>query len=315
MSSWLLGIDAGGTRTRALLLDLESGRTLRGEAGSANWTSLGADACVASVRAALADAGAETLPLAAVCAGFAGYYPPHHAEEARQALAAVVGPDTPLEVVPDVVAAWAGALAGEPGVLVIAGTGSIAYGRDSEGNEARAGGWGPLLGDPGSGYDTGRQALLAVAEDIDGGPPTVLTRELMAAYPHLGSTPREWLRGVLAAAWKPTDIAALTPIVAQASEHDVMARAVMYRAGHSLAGMCLLVESQIRDVDRVVGAGGLWTAGAALLVPFQDWLTANMSELRVTPPRHAPLEGALLLAAEAAGGVELRRDVSERLSR
>ncbi len=315
MSRWLLGIDAGGTRTRSLLLDLESGRTLCGEAGAANWTSLGSAACVASVRAALAHAGADGLPIAAVAAGFAGYYPPRHADEARQALGAAFGPETVLDVVPDVVVAWAGALAGEPGIVVIAGTGSIAYGRDVEGNEARAGGWGPLLGDPGSGYDVGRQALVVVAEEIDGGRKTALTGELMAAYPTLGDSPREWLRGVLAAGWKPSDVAALAPAVAQAAEHDSRARAIVVRAALSLAEMCWLVETRLQGVDRVVGAGGLWTAGTLLVKPFQEWLAECSSQLRWTLPRHAPLEGALLLAAEAAGGAKLRREVNERLSR
>src|SRR5207247_7094150 len=118
--------------------------------------------------------------LDAVCAGLAGFYPPWHRAELRAAIREKLSVEcsvlsietgaltpntqhpTPI-LVPDLEIAWAGGLAARAGVVLVGGTGSVAYGRNAAGRGARAGGWGYLAGDEGSAYWIGREALAAVA--------------------------------------------------------------------------------------------------------------------------------------------------------
>ena len=165
----VLGVDAGGTHTRALVLAGE-GRTGMGQAGPANWTTLGPERCAHAIAEAaglaLRAAGAPASALARVCVSMAGFYPPWHEAEARAAISAAL-PGPSLRLVPDLIAAWAGATGGSAGVVLVAGTGAVAYGRDSAGRAARAGGWGPLYGDEGGGYWIGCEALRAVSRALD----------------------------------------------------------------------------------------------------------------------------------------------------
>src|SRR5215212_2413879 len=143
----LLAVDAGGTRTRAIVLHANGWRGT-GQAGPANWTTMGRDPCVAAVseavEAALATSGLQSGDLRGACIALAGYYPPWHEQEVRSAFQGLL-PEAAVRLEPDLVAAWAGATGGRPGAVLIAGTGAVAYARDADGCSARAGGWGPLF--------------------------------------------------------------------------------------------------------------------------------------------------------------------------
>ena len=170
-----LGVDGGGTHTRAVLVDARGREIGRGQAAGANWASVGVAAALANIQRAVAAARAAAGvagPARAAWCGLAGVDRP--ADRALIApglrdLAATLrltnDAELALAVLPD-----------RAGVCLVAGTGSIAVGRAPDGRTARAGGWGHVLGDEGSGYDIGRQALLAVARAADGrGPATALT--------------------------------------------------------------------------------------------------------------------------------------------
>jgi len=152
-----------------------SGRALsRGIGGPSNPLTAGfdeaAEAITAAVEAAAEEAGVEAF--SAACLGIAGTDRP----SGRDALMGMLEiPSGRVRIVTDAVAALAGATGGGPGVIVISGTGSIAYGVDSEGGTARAGGWGWMVDDEGSGYDIGRKAMAAALRAHDGrGEPTTL---------------------------------------------------------------------------------------------------------------------------------------------
>ncbi len=158
----VMGIDGGGSATRAVVLDGD-GRELAREAGGPA-SPIDIDAVV-RLAEGVAGAANVNLPVAALCAGLAGAGDESARDAARRALQARDLADT-VVVLTDAEIAFFDAFADGPGILVIAGTGSISWGRGEDGREARAGGLGPLLGDEGSGYEIGRRALEAAARSI-----------------------------------------------------------------------------------------------------------------------------------------------------
>lgn len=313
MSTWIVGVDAGGTQTRAVAAELETGLLRVERAEGANWTVHGAEICRRRIGAAVAAAvppGAHPVGLS-VCA--AGFYPPTHAAEAESWLAAC-WPGVAARMFPDVAAAWAGALEGRPGLVLISGTGSICYGRNSRLAEVRAGGWGPLFGDQGSAYAVGLGCLRALGELVDGmGPATTLADRLPGRWPVTAaidrSDTRGWLRAVLGAQWVREQIAALAEEAARAAEEgDAVAQLLVATAASDLARQALAVEKRLGEPDLPLAMQGGMCAGSPLL---RDGIRRELAEagsrLRIVDPRWSPAAGALLLAAEVsaiAGAVE-----------
>src|SRR5688572_20268691 len=179
----VLGLDAGGTKTVCLLAD-EAGTILgRARGGGANLQAAGE----LQVEKVLHDvmeealAGADVAPTA-ICLGIAGVDRPDDAAVVR-AIMRRIGYKARTLVVNDALVAREAGAPGRPGVVIISGTGSIAYGRDASGQAARSGGWGYVLCDEGSGYWIGRAALRAVLREADErGPRTALTPMLLEHF-------------------------------------------------------------------------------------------------------------------------------------
>jgi glucosamine kinase len=167
---FVLGFDGGGTKTDCVLMD-EAGAVLaRSMAGPSNPLRVGFGAALASIRDAARHAIAQAkLPAdskaAAVCAGLAGAGPPESAEKIRALLAAEFA-ESKVQVCTDLDLALA-ATGDGPAIVLLAGTGSFAVGRNSSGETARAGGYGSQIGDEGSAYDVGRRAVLTVMHEND----------------------------------------------------------------------------------------------------------------------------------------------------
>jgi glucosamine kinase len=306
----LVGVDAGGTSTRALAFDASAGVSREGAAEGANWTVHGPAVCAARICAAVGSVtGGVRIRQLALCV--AGYYPPDHAEAAA-AWARETWPGTAVRLEPDYLAAWYGAHGGEAGVVVIAGTGSVAYGRNEAGRETRAGGWGPLYGDEGSAYWVGVEFLrwLAHRDDL-GQPDDEATAAVRARWPELGSDRRAWLRGVYRVGWGREEIAALGGEVGRAAD-----------AGQSQ--MANLIGDSAAKLVQLAGRvnGRLWTPADAGATPvcLQGGLAHSCERLRrsfateleiaaadaahrrmrLVEAVHSPVAGALLLAAAAA---------------
>lgn len=160
-----LGIDGGGSKT-AFVLEDESGQILgRAETGPSNWLSAGKAEAGRNIAAGIQQL--KAVPDVVSC-GFAGAGRPEGLQFFRESLSALL-PKAQIFVETDAFISYIGAIGLEPGILLIAGTGSIAIGRRADGSMVRVGGWGPIFGDEGGGFWIGREAIQAALRANDAG--------------------------------------------------------------------------------------------------------------------------------------------------
>src|SRR5712691_2318050 len=179
----VLGIDAGGTKTICLLAD-ERGMILsEGRGPGANLHAAGELAVEKVLHEVMETAlGDRAIVPAAICLGIAGVDREDEAQIVRRIMRRI-GHKSRVLVVNDALIALVAGARDAPAIVIIAGTGSIVYGRNAGGDAARAGGWGDMVGDEGSGYWIGREALSAVMRASDGrGAATALTPEVLAHF-------------------------------------------------------------------------------------------------------------------------------------
>ena len=298
----VLGIDAGGTRTVCLLADEDGAPLAEARGPGANLQSAG-ELEVEKVLHDLIDRvqGAGPPP-AVVCLGMAGVDRARDADIVRGILQRI-GQRARIVVVNDALIALEAGVPGRPGTVVIAGTGSIAYGRDGLGRGARAGGWGYVLGDEGSGYWLGRLALRAVVRAADGrGEPTALTERVLAHYGV--KEPRDLVREIYEGGTKPSAIAALAREVgAAAAAGDRVAAHLVSVAAKELAGAVLSVARRLSiESETVVLAGGTLLGLELLRRHLTEELAACLPSTPVVPLAVEPAQGAVHLACAALNG-------------
>ena len=310
MSGRLLGIDAGGTRTRALVLNQGAATISRGEAGPVNPSAMPLHDCWTALTRVSEEIvlgsylRAEEIDAVAICC--AGFDPGIHAE-AMEGWARRQWVRAKVFVGKDMLAAQSGAFAGGPGMVVVAGTGSVVYGRDESGKEARAGGRGDYFSDAGSGHWVGKEALQAVGEAADGsGTATALTVALAASCPEWGSTGEEWFRGLIAAGPDRTEIAGLARVVVDcAVGGDAVARRILRAAARELGSMTEAVMTRLGGHLPIAVTGGMFQPPSPLRGYLRAWLRRRGLQSPVESPKLEPVEGAVLLAARLLGsGVE-----------
>lgn len=300
---WVMGIDGGGSHLRVAIVTPDLHTVAESQAGTANPVVIGPDAArtiiQTTLRAALEAARLRPEQIAAVGIGIAGAAPCHSASAIpwlRDVVTAVL-PQALVVPSADYEIALVGALGERLGVLVLAGTGSLAYGVNAGGETALAGAWGYLIDDSGSGYWLGRQALEAVARAADGrGPGTALsdmvlnTLQLPDAYALV-----PWLYD--RAGPRTREVAALAPLVlSQAEAGDPVAAEIVARACDELALAARTVIRRLRmENPPIAFAGGLLTAPN----PLSLGLCRALDLPALPQPRYPPVIGAALLALSA----------------
>lgn len=305
----VMGIDGGATNTRAIVVD-ETGQICGvGRGGPSNYHSVGVETMQASLERAIAEAwrasGLEPRPADALFLGLAGIGDEQDrvvvrrfVEAQRFADPARVGIDHDIHIT------LAGGLAGEPGIAVIAGTGSACYGVNARGESGRAGGWGYLLDDGGSGYQLALAGLRAVIRAEDGrGPATALTALLMQALQvndhraiiarlHHGAMPRN-------------EIAAWGRLVCEtAAAGDLVAQTILETGAAELALAVGAVARKLGMTDTrcpVTYAGGLLENNRHYRSVFHRALTEAIPLADLVTPRLSPMRGAALLALQSLG--------------
>ena len=265
-----IGVDGGGSGSRAVVVDAAGRELGRAEGGSAlidPLRPLEAARVVAELAGAAAKAAGAELPVRGLWAGLAGAGPPGPRGAVRGFLAEE-GVATGVAVGGDVEAARADAFGDGPGILLVAGTGSVAIARDPNGGKAMAGGWGAALDDEGSGYRIGLDGLRAVMRSADGrAPATSLTGALLRETGV--AEPRDLVEWVAGASKR--DVAALCVAVGRAcQEGDAAAAQIVEKA---LAGIRSLVEAVLARTSGWPGKpplamiGGVVREGSELRAP------------------------------------------------
>ena len=300
-----LGVDGGQSHTKVAIGDARGALVGRGKAGPCNHVRSGEGR--EKLRRAVTEAVSEALaPLgrtfgetqfAAACFGMSG-----GPEDKRRLLAELL-PCGRLEVTTDAAIALWGGTGGQPGVVVIAGTGSMAFGRNASGKTMRAGGWGYLFGDEGSAFDVVRNALRAALRQEEGwGPVTRLRQALIEAGG--GADVNDVLHRFYTDEFPRQRVAALAPLVDElAAGGDAVAAQVLLEAGRKLGGYGAAVRERLftaNDTVPVVQVGGAFTS-RLVREGFREALGAANEILL---PRFDPAVGALL-AAYALDGVEV----------
>lgn len=300
---YYLGIDGGGTKTTCAVGD-DLHLLATAVSGPSNIVRVGESQARESLqqgaRSACAAAGITPQQIAATCVGGSGAGHPELAAMVKQILAEIL--PAPIGVVGDMQTALEAAFDQGPGVIVNAGTGSFAYGRNRQGKTARAGGWGFAIGDEGSAQWIGRSAvnlLLRASDRIDGISETPLAKALFKAW---GVNSISDLSRAANSIPTP-NFAALSPAVF--ASNDEVATQVLTAAGRELAAIAIVVIGRLFAEDHSAAVPAAMTGGVFRHAPRVREVFYN--ELRGLEPRAEinlqvvdPVEGALRMARRAA---------------
>ncbi|MCD4686091.1 MAG: hypothetical protein K8S97_09165 [Anaerolineae bacterium] len=296
-AQYFMGIDGGGSTVRVAIITPEMQLCGEAHGGTANPGVVGANTAMHTIRTALHDAltAAQLTPaqIAAVGIGVAGAAAHHSADWLRDVVAGVT-PDAHIIPSADFEIALVGALGERRGVLLLAGTGSLAYGANAAGHTALVGGWGYLLDDAGSGYWIGKQALNAVARARDGrSPDTALVEHILSHFGlHKPLDLVPWLYHTDTA--RTREVAALAPLVLTCADAgDAVAQQIIDHACDELA---LAAHTVIRRLE--LQSPGIAFAGGLLTTPnrLSTRVCAALDLPSIPEPRYPPVIGAALLA-------------------
>jgi N-acetylglucosamine kinase-like BadF-type ATPase len=304
-----LGVDGGGSSTTAVIGDKDGHILGLGRAGPSNHAGeegrekfmQALSACVQDALAqtghVLAEGIADATRFECACMGLSG------GPADKEALAREIVNAKHYAFTHDALIALSGATGGGHGVVTIAGTGSIAFGRNSVGRTARVGGWGYIFGDEGSAFDLIRKALRAALRFEEGwGPPTALRDALLEATGRAGSV-NNLLHRFYTGEFPRARIAAFAPLVDElALAGDAVARDILNDAAQSLATIAAAVRGQLfapAEIVTMTYVGGAFRS-AMLLERFR-LLVELVDGNRVTAPRFGPASGALIEAYRLAG--------------
>ncbi|MGB6384432.1 MAG: ROK family protein [Terriglobales bacterium] len=308
--AYYLGIDGGGTKTRCVLAD-ETTVLAKAMTGGCSVIRVGEqqarEALHTAIRQVCAAAKISPDRVSAICIGATGAVRPEIATKIRSILAELASePFTRIEVVGDTIIALEAAFGASPGVIAIAGTGSIVYGRVANGHTARAGGWGFAISDEGSGHWIGRRAVSAILNSRDQGLETMLTAMILQAWKL--NTIDELVQQ--ANSTPPPDFPRLFPIVLRAvDEGDSIARDLLFDAGAKLAELAIIVVRRLTHGDSMQNAATLPVASLPVATTgsvfrqstdvrqvFYNILQQRLPGIDVCHDLADPVEGALARA-------------------
>lgn len=303
--SYYVGFDGGGTKTECVVADASGHAVARAVAGPSNPLRVGFDQAFAALTraaaTALADLSLETRHVRAVCAGLAGAGRPNVARRVMSFLAEAF-PSSFTHVTTDLEVTLEAAAGPGPGVVLIAGTGSAAFGRNAAGEVARAGGHGPWIGDEGSAFEIGRRAVVAVARARDvAASVTLLAERIPAALGNLS-----WDELTERIAGDPDEVfPGIFPVVVEAADAgDKAACEILLDAAVRLSSLALTV---IRRLDLVAHefvlakSGGVFGRSRLLDGKLDAELASAAPRAKIGPLEISPAIGAARLAARLAG--------------
>lgn len=317
-----LGIDGGGTRTRSLLVS-EAGEVLgRAVVGPSNVQQVSMDNLFENLQLLLDQTFAdlpEDIEYISSCFGLAGAASAENKDEIREMLVNLtpVPTETPI-LTSDAHISLIGALANRPGLMLIAGTGSICLGRDSEGITHRTGGWGPSYDDLGSGSWIGKQAMQAAFQEYDGRRPVGPWQRNVLSRLHCASI-EELLCKVKTGEVGNPHVAALAPVVIQLAQTGVeSAEAIMDGAIHELIRTVTVThrKSKLSKAPLVL-MGGILEKSDIFRERFTESLKMTAPEIHVQKRLMSPIVGAVVVACKKSNDglpTELQKALAAELS-
>lgn len=313
LSRLVAGVDGGGTGTRAVILDGNKQVIGEGQAGPSNPLRVGIATAATNVREAVDKACSEAavhrdeVMLATV--GLAGVRRKDIHDRAHEKISECLKEIKSIELLTDGEIALYGGTGGHPGLVVIAGTGSICCGRNRQGKHVSAGGWGPIVGDEGGASWIARKALQAVAHAADGrGPKTALTA--LALNYFKVATAEDLSTAIYAPTMTNDRLAGFGKQVLRAARTgDAISLEILREAGQELGLAATAVIKRLRmENDRfpVAYVGGVYGAGDLVLVPMEAEIRKVARQAYLTQPLFPPVIAAAHIAyAHAQGDLAL----------
>jgi N-acetylglucosamine kinase-like BadF-type ATPase len=298
----VVGVDGGGSKTQAVILDVNSAILGEGFAGPSNPLRVGIANAAAAIREAI-DRACEVAQLrrtdlVAAEVGLAGARRKELSARMREALLGLgIGE---IVVVGDADIALYGATEGEPGLIVIAGTGSICCGINARGRRICAGGWGPVAGDEGGGAWIARRALRAIAHAVDGRGPTTSLTSAACTYFHV-SDPNDLSTAIYAPTITNERLAGFGRHVIEAAKaKDRIAREIMAEGGRELGCAAAAVIRNLKlehETFQVAYVGGVFkAAGELVLSSMREAVKPVAPRAYFAPPRFSPAVAAARMA-------------------
>ena len=315
--SYVVAIDGGGTKTLAIIAKTDGEILEMSTSGPSNIATLGLEKAREAIEEAynsvLKKVGASRYNVVAVCMGLAGLDSPRMLRSVRFAirdwrLARIVRVEQDSTI-----ALAAATRLQEPGVIVIAGTGSVVMGTDGRGRIVKVGGWGYILDDEGSAFYIGYQALKLISKAFDGRIPR--TRLLNYILQEFNARDYyELLEKIYKEEFSPINIGRIAPAVTKAAkEGDRVAISIINNAARELA---LMVTTALRRLGlrtaKVYYTGGVFAAGSLILDPFIRNIKRMYPQVEVQELPYQPVIGALYLAFQVAR-IELTPEVLSKI--
>lgn len=314
MATYIVGVDTGGTKTKCIVADTSYSLLGVGDGGPGNYRVAGQDGARENVEAAIHEAlgDADVDPSERIVGGFG--MGTLDTEEDREII------DSFLDEIPvidersvenDVVTAYFALTAGDPGVVVIAGTGAMAFGRNGAGERARSSGWGWLFGDEGSGFDVARLGLRAASKAHDGrGEPTVLVD---AACDHFDLESFEDVFAVMDGINHAKEIASFAQPIAELAEGgDPVTMRIIDDAGAELADAAGAVVDRLDlGPSPTVGCLGGFGTSEPVATKFESKLRATYPDVEIPEPVSNPVVGSVAQIADRQGTSVTRKQLLE----
>ncbi|MBD2774023.1 N-acetylglucosamine kinase [Iningainema tapete] len=311
--TYVLGIDGGGTKTICILMDDTAKVLGRGEAGASNYQTIGIEATLQSIQSAIlsaiASAQTNTIRVEAICLGLAGVGRADDiavvkglVQELQNSILLPINwalQPSNVVICHDALIALVGGV-GEPvGIVVAAGTGSIVFGRNHQGDTKRVGGWGHILGDEGGAYKIAVAGMQAALKAYDGREMSTSLVDDFQQYFNLASI-EDLVEVIYRREWGVKEIAALAPIVdGAAAKGDEVASKIIEEAVQDLVkATCTVIDAIFspESVFEVVTTGSVWQGTAKMHEKFAASVVKSFPLAKVIFPRYEPAFGAGLLA-------------------
>jgi len=316
---FVIGIDSGGTKTRGLLARYDGCVTASATEGPSNIQNNGLDNAttlfLSICQQLIHDAGIKWQDISHVALGVGGLDTKTDEVNVNSKIKEVLPDGVRFTCANDSVVGLYSGTFGDPGIVAVSGTGSIISSVDEEGVFRRAGGWGSLSRDAGSGYTIGQDALIAaLADHDDTGPETLLT-QLICSEHHVAQVP-DVLNRMYRSETREKDLASLARLVSQAAEAgDKIALSLLNQAGRDLGELVVRLAEKMKMSSKIpVVMVGSVINSRFVKAAFTAHVTFALPQSRILSPAVDPAAGAVIMGMKQTG-VEITADVIQNLRR